>query len=89
MTSQSLYQTVRNTLIDLKELLQDNIYEKYSKAIRAASSKATPTAQRWGAPVNRGDTAAGGLYWATYKAICRRDGVFANARGTYDFNAQL
>ena len=89
MTFQSLYNTVRSTLVDLKELLQDNIYEKYPRAVQAASSKATPTAQKWGAPVNRSDTAAGGLYWATYKAICRRDGVFANARGTYDFNGQL
>ena len=33
--------------------------------------------------------AAGGLYWATYKAICRRNGIFTNSQGLHDWNAQL
>lgn len=31
----------------------------------------------------------GGLAWATYKATCRRSGVFAGASGAKDFNADL
>lgn len=31
----------------------------------------------------------GGLFWATYKATCRRYGVFAGASGPKDFNAEL
>jgi hypothetical protein len=30
-----------------------------------------------------------GFYWATYKAVMRREGVFSNAQGTHDFNLQL
>jgi len=28
-------------------------------------------------------------YWATYKAIMRRNGVYSNSQGPHDFNAQL
>ena len=31
----------------------------------------------------------GGYYWATYKAICRRDGAYTNSNGLHDFNSQL
>lgn len=33
--------------------------------------------------------AEGGLFWSTYKAICRREGVFKNGQGSHDWNAQL
>lgn len=58
-------------------------------AVDSATSEAIATAQQWGAPVNRGNRALGGLYWATYKAICRRDGVYANAQGPHEWNVQL
>lgn len=29
------------------------------------------------------------MYWATYKATCRRGGVFTNASGRHDMNADL
>ena len=86
---QSLYAVIRRCVSDVKEMLQDNIYLKYDKAVRVAGEKALPTAISWGAPVDRTNVGAGGLYWATYKAICRRDGIFTNARGSYDFNVQL
>ncbi|KAG9737576.1 hypothetical protein KCU73_g9964, partial [Aureobasidium melanogenum] len=34
-------------------------------------------------------TEKGGLYWATYKAVVRRQGVFTGSGGLSDFNAQL
>ena len=40
-------------------------------------------------PVNRGDRASGGLCWSTYKAICRRNGVYTNGQGPHEWNAQL
>ena len=58
-------------------------------AISTAANEANKTALQWGAPVNRDNRAAGGYFWATYKAICRRDGVFSNAQGLHDWNAQL
>ncbi len=39
--------------------------------------------------MNRHDRADGGLYWATYNAVVRRDGSFTNANGQHDFNEQL
>ncbi|KAG9597087.1 hypothetical protein KCU86_g8346, partial [Aureobasidium melanogenum] len=46
--------------------------------------KALPTSQGWGA-----HRSEGGLYWATYKAVVRRQGVFTGSGGLSDFNAQL
>lgn len=69
--------------------MQENIFDHFSTAIQQAISEAPNTACRWGTKVNRDDRSAGGLYWATYKAICRRDGVFTNAHGLHDWNTQL
>ncbi|KAL8705913.1 MAG: hypothetical protein Q9225_007998, partial [Loekoesia sp. 1 TL-2023] len=74
---------------ELKDEFQDSIFHRYEAAIQSATWEAIHIAAKWGAPVNRGDRAAGGLYWATYKAICRRDGCFTNAQGLHDWNAQL
>jgi hypothetical protein len=69
----------------VKETLEDTLYEHFPGAIEAAKDTAGPTAMHWGA--HRND---GGLYWATYKAVCRRDGgPFSGAGGTHDFNGQL
>ena len=73
----------------LLEELQENVFDKFSAAVQQAAEDACTTAQRWGHPINRADRAAGGLYWATYKALCRRNGVFTNREGLHDWNAQL
>jgi hypothetical protein len=57
--------------------------------VQAAAAKAPSTSQSWGAPVNRDDRAAGGYFWATYKALMRRNGVFSNGQGSHDLNLQL
>lgn len=59
------------------------------KATPTASEAAVDTVSRWGAPVNRFNRAEGGFFWSTYKALCRRDGVYANAQGSHDWNAEL
>lgn len=59
------------------------------KATPTAAEAAIDTVSRWGAPVNRFNRAEGGFYWATYKALCRRDGVYANTQGPHNWNAEL
>jgi hypothetical protein len=58
-------------------------------AVEAAANKADETVKRWGGRVNYANCAAGGFFWSTYKAICRRGGVYTNAEGTHDWNAEL
>ncbi|KAL8998150.1 MAG: hypothetical protein Q9188_006160 [Gyalolechia gomerana] len=74
---------------EINDEFQDNIFDKYEAAIQNATGDSVHTARGWGAPVNRENRAAGGLYWSTYKAICRRSGVFTNGQGLHDWNAQL
>ncbi|OCT44484.1 tat pathway signal sequence [Cladophialophora carrionii] len=73
----------------IEEELQDKVYDAYPTATGAAQSEANNTVQKWGSPVNRENLMAGGLYWSTYKAVVRRDGVFNNARASNNFNEQL
>jgi hypothetical protein len=84
-----LEKAVQGCLEEMKETLSENIYEKFDKVIQAAVDEANATAAKWGSPVNRENRNAGGYFWATYKAICRRDGVYSNAQGLHDFNVQL
>lgn len=65
----------------VKEALADNIQKQYATAHAEAQKVALPTAQGWG-----GHRDNGGLFWATYKAICRRDG---GPFRDYDFNKAL
>lgn len=58
-------------------------------ALKTAADEANKTVARWGRPVDRYNRAAGGYYYATYKAICRRNGVFSNAQGPHDWNAAM
>jgi hypothetical protein len=58
-------------------------------ALTPAAVEANKTVLRWGAPVDRSDRTAGGYYWSTYKAICRRNGLYSNAQGHHDWNAEL
>ena len=75
---------MKDTLAEMNETLAENIFDNYDIAIIAASTSALPTSQRWGARVPDG-----GLYWATYKAVVRRQGVFTGSKGLNDFNSQL
>ena len=52
-------------------------------AISNAVEDAISTALKWGSPVNRDNRAEGGVVWSTYKAICRRNGTYANAQGPH------
>jgi hypothetical protein len=84
-----LEKEVQNCLEEMKDSLSENIYDKFDQVITAAINEANDTASKWGAPVNRENRAQGGLFWATYKAVCRRDETYSNAQGPIDFNLQL
>lgn len=75
---------VKETLQDVADQLSDQIFDGFVPAVQSASDKAVPTASGWGAHRN-----LGGLYWATYKATCRRNGLFQGASGLEDFNGEL
>lgn len=68
----------------MRMALSECIYDHFGLAIQRAANAAVPTATSWGAP-----RSAGGLFWATYKATCRRSGVYSGASGARDFNAEL
>ncbi|KAI1302789.1 hypothetical protein F5Y03DRAFT_396306 [Xylaria venustula] len=71
--------------IDLiRSAINEQIFENISTSMPLAIEAAPDTAYSWGAP--RGE---GGLFWATYKATCRRQGVYCGAAGPRDFNQEL
>ncbi|TVY91113.1 Nuclear GTPase SLIP-GC [Lachnellula willkommii] len=74
---------VSECLREMKQTLAENIFENFDHVVQQAVDEATSTATRWG------DRHMGGFYWATYKALCRRNGVFTNGKGPHDLNAQL
>lgn len=67
-----------------KKALSENIFEYFDKSIPYAVEAALPTATGWGMPKT-----VGGLIWTTYKATCKRFGVFTGSSGSRDFNAEL
>jgi hypothetical protein len=82
---QSLERQVKQVCNQLSEEVQDSILESFEVAAKSAATEAIQTVQHWGQKIDRENRAAGGLYWSTYKAVCRRDGVFRDI----DFNGQL
>lgn len=58
-------------------------------AISSAAHDASVTCSKWGSPVNHENRAEGGYHFQTYKAICRRNGVYSNFTGKHDFNMEL
>jgi hypothetical protein len=79
----TLDKTVEECLQEMKDTLAENIFANFPALVQQAAEEATSTAHRWG------DRHQGGFYWATYKALCRRSGVFQNAKGLHDLNADL
>ncbi|PVH88572.1 hypothetical protein DL98DRAFT_580964 [Cadophora sp. DSE1049] len=85
----SLEKSVKECLKDMNGTLAENIFEQYENLVELAVAEANHTVGNWHRKVNRDHRELGGYYWATYKAIVRREGVFSNAHGPHDFNAQL
>ncbi|KAF2271929.1 uncharacterized protein EI97DRAFT_240440 [Westerdykella ornata] len=68
----------------VKKDIEHQIFDKSPEVIEEAINAAPNTAAGWGA--HRND---GGLFYPTYKATVRRDGVYSGAAGPRDFNAEL
>ncbi|KAM3081672.1 hypothetical protein ACMFMG_005123 [Clarireedia jacksonii] len=67
----SLDGTVADSIAEIKEVLEENIFERFGEVIQLAVDQAPDTVDKWGAPVNRANRAEGGLYWSTYKGtVC-------------------
>ena len=79
-----LQQNVDKCTRFIEHIVSENIYGQFDAAIDDAVQNAMPTAESWGQKPD-----SGGLPWSTYKAVCRRNGVFTNFRGTHDWNDQL
>ncbi|UQC90092.1 uncharacterized protein CLUP02_15623 [Colletotrichum lupini] len=75
---------VDDCIVSVKDALSESIYDYFDLSIPMAASAAGPTASGWGA-----HRSEGGMFWATYKATCRRSGVYSGASGPRDFNAEL
>jgi GTPase SAR1 family protein len=70
---------------DVEDTLEDKLFRWYPAAQLAAQEAALPTVEQWGS-----HRSTGGLWYATYKAICRRNGgPWNSTSGTHDFNKQL
>ncbi|GIJ86574.1 hypothetical protein Asppvi_005463 [Aspergillus pseudoviridinutans] len=80
---------VRSVHQQIREEFDDNVFDACENALAPAAAEANKTALRWGAPVDRSNRTAGGYFWSTYKAICRRNGLYSNAQGHHDWNAEL
>ncbi|KAG8162600.1 hypothetical protein KVR01_008365 [Diaporthe batatas] len=80
----ALARAIDDCLATIRGALSECIYESFGLATLRAATAAVPTAAAWG-----GRRAEGGMYWATYKATCRRSGVYCGASGPRDFNAEL
>lgn len=84
-----LESAVKTTCKELSDEFTDNIYDKYETAVANAANDSIATALHWGAKVDRENRAAGGLHWSTYKAICRRNGIYTNGQGPHEWNVEL
>lgn len=73
----ALENTVSNCLEDAVDSLNEQLIEKFAGAIRAAVDTAGTTSTKWGMKKDQG-----GLYYSTYKATARRQGVFTSPTAT-------
>lgn len=76
---------VKACLNVMKREMNEHIFDKYPDLIQEAVAAAPATTEGWGA-----HREAGGLLWATYKAVVRRDGTYTSrSAGPRDFNSEL
>ncbi|KAI1117954.1 hypothetical protein F5Y14DRAFT_400633 [Nemania sp. NC0429] len=75
---------LRLSISEMQKSLEEHIFENIDASIPSAVIAAPDTAYSWGA-----HRSEGGLFWATYKATVRRQGVYSGASGPRDFNQEL
>ena len=81
---EDLESAVNQTVDDAANALSEQLIDYFADAGNTAATSAVSTAIGWGAPRDNG-----GLFWATYKATVRRQGVFQGASGLRNFNVEL
>jgi hypothetical protein len=81
---EDLESVVNQTVDDAANALTEQLIDYFADAGNTAATSAVSTAIGWGAPRDNG-----GLFWATYKATVRRQGVFQGASGSRNFNVEL
>ncbi|KAK0714662.1 hypothetical protein B0H67DRAFT_488640 [Lasiosphaeris hirsuta] len=81
---QELMRAVNECMARVEEAIAENLYKDFDLYIPMAAEAAELTAIGWGLPQSQG-----GLLWATYKATCKRAGVFAGAAGPRNWNEEL
>ncbi|KAI1132388.1 hypothetical protein F5Y10DRAFT_231071 [Nemania abortiva] len=81
---EELESSLKSSVNLIRESLEEHVFENINTSIPSAIEVAPDTAYSWGAP-----RAEGGLFWATYKATVRRQGVYSGASGPRDFNQDL
>ncbi|OKL63903.1 hypothetical protein UA08_00258 [Talaromyces atroroseus] len=80
---------LKSTCQHIVKEIEGDISQVCDKAINITRKQANKTVRSWGAPTNDLDRPAGGLKWATYKALCRRNGVYSNGQDGHNWNAEL
>jgi hypothetical protein len=79
-----LEEAVRACIKEMRAEMRTQIFDKCPELIDEAIEAAPATVHAWG------DKGMGGLMWALYKAVVRRDGVYqSTAAGHRDFNNDL
>ncbi|TGJ86746.1 hypothetical protein E0Z10_g2034 [Xylaria hypoxylon] len=81
---EELESSLKLSITSMRACLQEHIFDNINESMPLAIEAAPDTAYSWGAP--RG---MGGLFWSTYKATVRRQGVYSGASGPRDFNQEL
>ena len=89
MRSLGITSSIGIVSLDSHPLEHGWLTHRLETAVNSAINEANDTARKWGMPINRDHRELGGVVWSTYKAICRRNGVYTNARGLHEWNAQL
>ncbi|OLN81839.1 Nuclear GTPase SLIP-GC 4 [Colletotrichum chlorophyti] len=80
----ALGEVVSRCIAECKTTIRTKILKRTGKAVSNAIEKALPTAEGWGAKYDEG-----GLRYMTYRATCRRGGIFKGRAGLKDFNEDL
>lgn len=75
------------TFAELENVIKKRIVETLPIACSIACTAASSVVDKWTASPKDGNDP--GLYYATFKAVIRRDGTYANARQTYNFASDL
>ncbi|KAI0876004.1 hypothetical protein GGS24DRAFT_453177 [Hypoxylon argillaceum] len=81
---EELESSLKQSINLIRNCLEEHIFENINASTPSAIESAPTTAYSWGAPRSEG-----GLFWATYKATVRRQGVYSGASGPRDFNQDL